>query len=410
VLFAFDPGARGKIPVELFREAAEKYGYIVAGSNNSRNGPFERSIEAADAMMQDVSHRFALDLRRLYTTGFSGGARVATLVAQICKDCAAGVFAHGAGFPSSRAPTEKTSFVYFASIGDLDLNYYELVELEPTLDALNVPNRLRRFSGTHQWAPPDVCMEGIEWFELMAMKQGRREKDPAWVAEQFALATRKVRELDKAGDAYALWRELRKLAPEFDGLADTSAWARRAAELKDSVAVREGARRERAAVDEQRSIVTPINNLLDALPAEPRMRAAARAEISSQIAALLDQLKRYKEGEKSIVLRRAHSELVGHAFEAGQENLRLKNFAQAVADFEVAAELLPDSPRPFLALARAHAQSGKKKETLRALQKALEKGTSRESLAAFLRENEEFAAYLNQPEFQAWLSAAPQKP
>src|SRR4051812_43427975 len=37
VLYAFDPGARGRMPVERFKEAAEKYGWIVLGSNNSRN-------------------------------------------------------------------------------------------------------------------------------------------------------------------------------------------------------------------------------------------------------------------------------------------------------------------------------------------------------------------------------------
>ena len=52
------------------------YGYVVAGSNNSRNDAYPRSIEAADAMMRDASRRFSLDLRRLYVTGFSGGARV----------------------------------------------------------------------------------------------------------------------------------------------------------------------------------------------------------------------------------------------------------------------------------------------------------------------------------------------
>jgi hypothetical protein len=32
VILAFDPGARGRIPVERYRAAAEQYGYIVAGS------------------------------------------------------------------------------------------------------------------------------------------------------------------------------------------------------------------------------------------------------------------------------------------------------------------------------------------------------------------------------------------
>ena len=40
VLFCFDPGARGRVPVERFKAAAEKFGWIVAGSNNSRNGPW----------------------------------------------------------------------------------------------------------------------------------------------------------------------------------------------------------------------------------------------------------------------------------------------------------------------------------------------------------------------------------
>ncbi len=39
VIYAFDAAARGVMPVELFMDAAEKYGYIIAGSNISENGP-----------------------------------------------------------------------------------------------------------------------------------------------------------------------------------------------------------------------------------------------------------------------------------------------------------------------------------------------------------------------------------
>src|ERR1700742_419808 len=37
LLMAFDAFARGDQPVKIFQEAAEKYGFIVVGSNNSRN-------------------------------------------------------------------------------------------------------------------------------------------------------------------------------------------------------------------------------------------------------------------------------------------------------------------------------------------------------------------------------------
>ena len=42
LILAFDAGGRGRRAVERYQAAAERYGYIVAGSNNSRNGPWKR--------------------------------------------------------------------------------------------------------------------------------------------------------------------------------------------------------------------------------------------------------------------------------------------------------------------------------------------------------------------------------
>src|SRR5678815_5301907 len=41
LLLVFDPGGRGARAAEVFRDAAERYGWIVAASENSRNGPWE---------------------------------------------------------------------------------------------------------------------------------------------------------------------------------------------------------------------------------------------------------------------------------------------------------------------------------------------------------------------------------
>src|SRR5260370_24790545 len=57
VIFAFDPRARGRAPLEAYQPAAEEYGYIVAGSNNSKNGPWAVSLAAAQAMLADVGSR-----------------------------------------------------------------------------------------------------------------------------------------------------------------------------------------------------------------------------------------------------------------------------------------------------------------------------------------------------------------
>ena len=92
VILAYDAGGRGRRAVERYQAAAEKYGYIIAGSNNSRNGPWEVSLNAAKAMTADVEQRFPVDPKRIYTAGMSGGARVAMKLA-MDSELIAGVFA-----------------------------------------------------------------------------------------------------------------------------------------------------------------------------------------------------------------------------------------------------------------------------------------------------------------------------
>jgi poly(3-hydroxybutyrate) depolymerase len=72
ILYAFDPGARGAVPVRLAKDAAERFGWIVAGSNNSRNGPWAETATAVAALLADTSARLAIDPRRVYATGLSG--------------------------------------------------------------------------------------------------------------------------------------------------------------------------------------------------------------------------------------------------------------------------------------------------------------------------------------------------
>src|SRR5258708_38317995 len=78
IVYVFDPLARGPLALAQFQHAAELRGYIIAVSNNSRNGPWQSEFEAADAMVRDSQQRFTVNLQRIYFAGFSGGARAAS--------------------------------------------------------------------------------------------------------------------------------------------------------------------------------------------------------------------------------------------------------------------------------------------------------------------------------------------
>ena len=58
ILYCLDPAARGRVPVERFAAAAEKAGFLLAGSNNSRNGPMAPVHEAINLMVGDTHERY----------------------------------------------------------------------------------------------------------------------------------------------------------------------------------------------------------------------------------------------------------------------------------------------------------------------------------------------------------------
>jgi dienelactone hydrolase len=160
VLYCLDPGARGRLPVERFAEAAEREGFIVAGSNNARNGPLEPVKEAIGAMTADARQRFAIDDSRVYSAGFSGGARVALAWAHGSN--LAGAVACGAAFGGREIP--PVHFRTYLAAGVDDFNYDELRALSVALAKRGTPHRFVEFEGGHEWLPANLAAEALAFF------------------------------------------------------------------------------------------------------------------------------------------------------------------------------------------------------------------------------------------------------
>lgn len=173
VILIFDPAAKGRTGVDTFLEAGRKYGFILACSNNSRNGPTADNFAAANAMLQDVRERFSLDQRRIYAAGFSGGSRFAMAFA-IEEKSISGVIGCGAGLPNDRnfQPTGNSDFMYYGLAGNRDMNYLEMYDLAGLLgQQIRLTSYFRTFSGGHQWPDSKLIIEAVEWFVLQAMNK-----------------------------------------------------------------------------------------------------------------------------------------------------------------------------------------------------------------------------------------------
>lgn len=125
-VFIFEPMARGSVGIEPFIKAAETYGYILICSNDSKNGPYEINYAVANNLFPKVLSMFKIDPKRIYTAGFSGGARLASSIA-VQSNKIAGVISCGAAFNlKSRGLPSTQSFSYACLMGDEDMNYNEL--------------------------------------------------------------------------------------------------------------------------------------------------------------------------------------------------------------------------------------------------------------------------------------------
>src|SRR6266436_504979 len=201
LLLVFDPFARGEVPVKLFHEPAEKYGFIVVGSNNSRN--FEDPSAAIRILWADIRERYAIDPRRIYTAGLSGGARVASSVALACKTCIAGVIACGAGLPQGAALPGPDVADWFLLAGTTDFNYPEQLHLKQSFDARKVVSRFLVYDGPHGWMPKEFAERALAWLQLRAVTKGLAPADNEFIGQQFESRVMEALSSQKTGDILA---------------------------------------------------------------------------------------------------------------------------------------------------------------------------------------------------------------
>jgi predicted esterase len=416
ILYAFDPGARGKFPVTQFKDAAEKYGWIVIGSNNSRNGSGQSSVDAWNAINNDVADRFSVDERRAYATGFSGGARMALFFAARCNECLAGVIASSAGFPSSMTPDASMHFSIFAAAGTDDFNFSEVRSLDEPLTKAGIAHRIQTFAGRHEWLPPAVAMEAIEWMDVQAMKSGRRDRNEQFIEASWQNGLTRARAFEAAKEPYEAFQAYRWLVETFSGLHSLNEAEQKLNEYKSAREVKDAIRDEQQQSSKQRDLEKQFWMLVaerdrnsreegrespNSQDNRPDQGPDASVRMSTMLSALRKDSDSADDNSKRRVARRVLSGLTVALFERGSDQLEAhKLYAEAVKTFRLVTEVNPDRAGGFYYLAWAYAANGDKKRALENLRTAASKGFS--DLAA-ISDNKAFNGFAADPQFQTIL-------
>jgi predicted esterase len=256
VVFVLDPRRRGAFAADLFRDAADQFGWIVISSNNtesdSQNAPNMRALQA---MFADAPARFSVDETRIYLAGFSGTANVAFSVAENAKGAITGVIGCSGWLPASWKAHDP-GFAWFGTAGNLDFNFLETRSIDDRLATASANHRVEFFAGPHRWAPKPLLAQAAGWMELQAMRRGLRAKDPPMIATLLDADAAAAR---AEPDVLAAMRRFDAIVRTFEGLADVAPFRARAAELRASDDAKH-------ALDEERHATEFENTARDRLP------------------------------------------------------------------------------------------------------------------------------------------------
>jgi hypothetical protein len=226
LIIAFDSHAAGKLPVDLFCAEAEHYGYIIAGSNNSKNGvAWDITSSQYEVMRKDILQKLSVDTNKIYTAGFSGGSRVASSVA-IFTGGVAGVIGCAAGFPQIDKPISH-KFSYLGIVGNEDFNYTEMKALDKGLEGAGFAHHLLVFNGKHAWPPAEIVPSIFAWLELDAMRQKLKEPDQNFIRTFSETCLKEADSLSRKNEVVAEYLQCIKAKDYLNGVADISAFSER---------------------------------------------------------------------------------------------------------------------------------------------------------------------------------------
>lgn len=376
LVLCFDPRGNGLWPLAAFRSAADEYGYILAGSNNSRNGPMEPNLDAARFMYKDLAERFPIDRKNIILAGFSGGVHTAIIFAVESLPTAAGIIACCRGWPDWVSLELLPRHVNFALItGIRDFNFNEVNRLSEILEEMRVSHQLFHFDGFHQWCSPDTAGRTLLWLKIRSMLAGHTRWNREWIDRQWKETLSEINQFEQSGDILKTHRRLHNAIGTFSPVQDTKPLLENLNRLNGSPAIHEFENILKSADHRNRILLSRIKVLYGQYLSSPP-GSSERNEIlmKMEIPRLIEDSKNISAPDIRISSQRLLDEFYWDVISRGADKGAKEDFKLALSCFELAGEIYGYRVYPFLQQARYLSALKRKDRALQALRKAVDLG------------------------------------
>jgi len=375
VIIIFDPAARGRAGINAFVEAGRKYGFILACSNNSRNGPLVESFTAAGAMLQDLEERFTVDQKRIYASGFSGGSRFAMALA-VKEKIISGVIGCGAGLANDRnfLPSANSDFLYYGLAGTCDMNYPEMRELPVFFSTqTKVLSYFRTFSGGHQWPAPDLITKAVEWIILQTVSRKVIPSDQTFLSYMENKTQNLINSQLSAGNLPDAIMYMRFAARDFMGTPFASQIAKSLSDSEKSSEYQKAIRNWNKIAATEQEKKEKYMNYLEGIVNSGSLPDSASTWWENETGSLI-RLRDKGSPDNSQMASRVLNFISILCSEQGTSYYRNRLYEQAAILFKICTLSDSVNPNNYYNLARSLAGSGKVRETVDALSAAMNHG------------------------------------
>jgi hypothetical protein len=342
-------------------------------------------------MLNDITSKFSIDKSLILVSGFSGGARLVSLLA-IRDPQFSGVIACGATLPEHAKITSDRKIPYAIVMGDRDMNYMEGLQSTRFLELIQNPVIRIEFHGDHTWPVSDAFEDALHW-QLLQKKLLSREK--------IENAYREKLEQVKIQIDSANWLTARHNATNITSAYRGNLDVHEADSLLKAILLNDDFQKaEKNSVkllkyeeDQREKFLTQYNKTIRTVRPDTMFKAGEWTVFRNEFT----KYKSSDEPAKKQMIERLF--VFGWALCAEQsyQLYRQKNYPFSLLNAKIWSALRPDDSRAWVMLARIQAAAGEQKESLTYLKTALKKGFNDKEM---LEKDEAFDALRSTGEFK----------
>ncbi len=189
VIILLDPHADGKLPLEKYKNLAEKFKFILVGSHSTKNGmEIDQSIQVVIDLINEAQYVLPGLPGQITVAGFSGGAKVALLTSNSVGGLNSVIYC-GASLP---AASLKINTPAMGIAGQYDMNYTEVRNFNYSLSVVGIDHALVEWKGKHEWPDSSAFIHAFYWNIFTSMKNKSSSKNDSIILEFKSMMHKKI--------------------------------------------------------------------------------------------------------------------------------------------------------------------------------------------------------------------------